>query len=151
MPDQAKERLAQEYRLAAEKMQNTADADQKLYYFSVVSSEAGRVLNWAWDSELALLFLVCQGAHQTLGVRANNIRSGNDRGIQFPNDWQGALTGVTTQLADLFSAEVIDSERLLTLLATIAGLAYITTGNGYYLYLKGHAMVEGLGEPPSAS
>jgi hypothetical protein len=56
-------RLVKEYRYAVNKMQESQQPAQKLFYFSVFFGEAQRVLNFEWDRDLALIYTVTQHVH----------------------------------------------------------------------------------------
>ena len=137
LPKPVQKRLAQEFRLAANRVAEADDISAKLYFFSIFYGETGRQLNLHWDPDLALLFLVAQGA--CAGI-ANRPKLPPDAG--FPPDgisdeFLQALDQVSGELATAFEGSEIDIPRLYASLARTAELVYITTGNGAYLYQKG--------------
>lgn len=137
-PNEAvRQRLAQEYKFAAEHMREAPDLPSKMYFFSVFFAEANRSLNADWDADIALLHMVLQSAYDTINGRlqAPKIIGSNILGL--PKGFAEALTELSTELADLFQIREIDQEKLHQLLARLAELTYVTTGNGYYLYLRG--------------
>jgi hypothetical protein len=127
------QRLSQEYSFASEKMQESPDLPTKLYYFSVFFAEANRALNVEWDPDIALLHLVLQSVHQTVTVRLANPMPG----LGFPTDFAEALTKASMHLAEIFKNREIDEQALYQVLTKCAELAYVMTGNGYYLYVRG--------------
>ncbi len=137
LPEQVHKRLAQEFRLAASKVSEADGIAAKLYFFSIFYGETGRQLNVHWDRDLALLFLVTQGA--CIGI-SNPAKL--PPGAGFPPDGISdellqALDQVSDELATAFEGSEVDASRLHTALARTAELTYITTGNGAYLYQKG--------------
>ena len=137
LPKAIHKRLAQEFRLAASKVVEADGIDAKTYYFSVFYGETGRQLNMHWNPDLALLFVVGQAACIGIGNRAKL-----PPGVGYPpegvsNEFLDALDEVSDELATAFEGSDIDLPRFYAALARTAELAYITTGNGVYLYEKG--------------
>ncbi len=137
-----RERLVQELRFAVEKMQVVPDHFSKLYFFSAAYGEIGRILNVTWDAELGLLHLVLQATYSTVNARFQAISSRRDLGVKIPDKFLEVLTVATSDLADMIQ-ESRDDE-LPRILARFGELAYMTTGNGYYLYVKGLIRPKGL-------
>lgn len=141
LPEHVHERLRTEFSQAAEKVASRSDIPGKVYYFSVFHGEAGRQLNLHWDPDLALLFLVVQNTCGSLSSSAQRPRF--PTGGEFPPDGipervPSALDEVSRELALAFETQDPDLPRLYASLAKCAEIAYATTGNGLYLYLKGH-------------
>lgn len=129
------DRLANEFAIAVTKMQETNDIVQKVYFFSAFYGETQRVLNWEWDRDLALMFVVLHDAYQQLTVRlqaSDRIGPG-----KFPAGLFDALTQVAQDLTNYVSAGQDNDEEFASLLGRIAELGYAVTGNGNYLYEKG--------------
>lgn len=128
-------RLSEELLYIVEKMRAERDPFNQIYFFSAVYGAMGRLLNTTWDPDLALVHLVTQTANGAISNRLQSISTGRERGIMLPPDLMQALVNVTVELG-----EVILHERdgeLIRVLARLAELSYVTTGNGYYLYSKG--------------
>jgi len=135
LPDAVHQRLRSEFEFAAQRVAASQHLKEKLYYFSVFFGETGRQLNVFWDPDLALLFLVAQAIS-----------------VQLPNQPQlpvvppGSLPAEFLEVVDQVSGEIaaafvlpeIDVPRLHAALARGATLLYAASGNGMYLYLKGH-------------
>ena len=141
LPKPIHQRLATEYRFIADSIAATTDMSKKLYFFSAYYSEAARMMNQAWDAELALIHLVTQTAYRELISRVNQTRSGEDNIIGVNEMLPAELTHVCSDLAGLFEDNAVDSGKLLRTLSRIAELSYLTTGNGNYLFLKGHIKI----------
>jgi hypothetical protein len=137
LPKGLKDRLAKEFRFAATKMAETQNFQRKLYYYSAFFGEASRVLNQSWDSELALLHLVIQSSHRLINARVSAFASGADRIIDLPDNLPEVLDEIAGALADAFAGPQVSSEEIYKIMQRIADLAYVTTGNGYYLYARG--------------
>ena len=137
LPNDIRQQLADEFRYVAEQMAQAPDLPTKLYFFSAFFGEAQRVLNRSWDRDLALLHLVTQTAYQALNHRVQQIASGADRVVGIPPDVSPALDQVVADLANIFAATEPDVTRLQEVLGRVAELAYVTNGNGHYLWLKG--------------
>ncbi len=134
--ESVRQRLAQDYQFAADQMRARSDLRSKMYFFSVFYGEANRALNADWNSDIALLHLVVQSAHQAMIARIGSPPLGLSL-PGLPKNFAEALTELSGQLASLFQTPEVNDEELHRILARLAKLAYATTGNGYYLYLKG--------------
>jgi len=137
LPKQVHKRLAEEFRYAASKVAEAGDIRGKIYYFSVFYGDAGRQLNIHWDPDLALLWVVTQGACQAVNSRAAQTGDADFPLGGFPDGFAQAINEVSHELAAAFEGNEIDVPRLYAALARIAELTYATTGNGAYLYDKG--------------
>ncbi len=137
MQGEFRQRLIKEYRYAVTKMQDVSQPAKKLFYFSVFFAEAQRVLNWEWDRDLALIYMVTHQAH----TQINSTMQTPTLGL-LPID--GAtiyekLTQAASDLAAYFEkAENDDSKKeLCQILGRLAEITYVVSGNGSYLYEKG--------------
>ncbi len=136
MREEFRRRLAKEYRYAVTKMQETQPA-QKLFYFSVIFGEAQRVLNWEWNTDLALIYTVTQHVY----TQINTVMQASALTQVLPIDWTAVydkLTLVASDLAAYFEkTDNEGSEELCQILGRFAEIAYAVSGNGSYLYEKG--------------
>lgn len=136
LPDKLRQRLAEEFQASIESMRANPDPAKKLYFFSVFYGEATRILNLAWDADLALIQNVTQAACSTLLGRLSSIQSG-DRNVELPGEFFPALEKAGEEIANYMASAKQPKEVLYGALARIAELTYFSTGNGYYLYLRG--------------
>lgn len=137
LPQNIREDLTKEFRIAADMMKEAPDLPSKLYVFSSFQGAISRAFNKSWHGELALLHFVLQTAHAAISNRLNAMMAGRDRPIQVPNEVSDRLTAVADKLATIVTVEHIDEVVLVDIAVELATLTYTTTGNGYYLYLKG--------------
>ncbi|MFH1383022.1 MAG: hypothetical protein ABIH70_09070 [Chloroflexota bacterium] len=137
MRKEFRERLAKEYRFAADRMAFEKEIPKKLFYFSVLFGEAQRVLNWDWDRDLSLLQVLAAQVHaQVSGLTATNgwvvlpIKSS----LVFEQ-----LTKITRDLAAYFeqSESKADRQELYRILGRLAEVSYASTGNGSHLFERG--------------
>ncbi len=137
MHEEFRQRLANEYRYAATKMQESPQPARKLFYFSVLFGEAQRVLNWQWDRDLALIHMVTQQAYMQVNGAMQTPAMG-----QLPIDWTTVydkLTQVPSELAAYFEKTDNEgtTEELCQILGRLAEIIYVVGGNGSYLHEKG--------------
>jgi hypothetical protein len=159
LPKETRERMAREFRFAADKMAEAVDLSTKMYFYSAFFGEIQRSLNYAWDDDLALLHLAVQGSHQQIKGRLDLAIAGVEPGLGFPPNFGDVLTRLADDLASLFEAKTQDSDTFYQIVTRAAVVAYVVTGNGFYLYTKGAIKLDGerlkLGEPskpaPSSS
>ena len=132
-----RQRLTKDYRFAVTKMQGEKQPARKLFYFSVFFSEAQRMLNWDWDTNLCLIYTVTQHVH----TQINAAMQLNVQGAVLI-DWVmifDKLTKTSFELTSFFeNMELTDEkEELYDILSRFAEIGYIVSGNGSYLVEKG--------------
>jgi len=137
LPKDLRDTLARELAIATEKMATATDLREQIYYFSASYGAVNRAFNVHWRNELGLLHVVLQAAHGAISDRLNKMVAGVELPIRVPNEVSVRLNEVIQRLADAITSDEIDEAILLAILADVATLTYSTTGNGYYLYLKG--------------
>lgn len=137
LPDDLHKRLAEEYRFAADKMSESKDPQRQLYFFSVFFGEAVRLLNWTWDRDLVLLHNTLRDTHQQINGRLQSISIGGETVVRIQSDLMDALNQAANELATHVENKG-SSQELHDLLGRFAELSYISTGNGSYLFEKGH-------------
>lgn len=141
LPKSVQQHLRKEYRFAADKVVEADRLRDKLYFFSALFGEANRALNQHWDAELALIHNVLQEAHKQINARVLSVLSRSEPVVSIPPELPGAIDKVAQELADIFEMKEVDSTKLYEVLVRVAELSYVTSGNGYYLYLKGDLKV----------
>lgn len=140
LPNNLRQRLAEEFQASIESMRANPEPAKKLYFFSVFYGEATRILNLAWDAELALVHNVTQAASAMLSGRVSSIQSG-DRNVELPQEFFPALEKAGEEIATYVASGKQPKEVLYGALERIAELTFLSTGNGYYLYLRGKIKV----------
>ena len=138
LSENLRRRLAEEYRYAITKMQNETQIPKKLFYFTVLFSEAQRILNLEWNTDLALIHLVTQQAHTQINAPIQMPQLGQT----LPIDWTAIFDKLTQTASDLATyfekAENKGSkEKLYQILGRFAEITYAVSGNGSYLHEKG--------------
>lgn len=138
MRKEYRKRLAEEYRYAVTKMQEDNAPARKLFYFSVFFGDAQRILNWEWNTDLALIHTVTQHVH----TQINGSMQMHGVGQTLPIDWATVfdkLTQAASGLATYFekSESEGNKEELYGILGHFAEIVYAVSGNGSYLYEKG--------------
>lgn len=131
------ERFVDEVNLVVKNMKATNSFSEKLYFYSAVYAQAQRVINFEYDPEMVCILQVCQLVYGQINSRLQAISEGRDKVIQIPSrlfdDLQDALT-------DLVSCIKSKKETYMPL-QKMLNIAFCTTGNGYYLYLKEVAQI----------
>ncbi len=130
-----RQRLAQEYRYASDKMQQSANPARKLYYFSILFGEAQRVLNWEWDRNLALIHMVALDVHKQITAQIPAFGVLPINGDVIFEKLTQTVSDLATYFENLGNEE--DNSRLCQILARLAEIGYAVSGNGSYLYEKG--------------
>jgi len=124
--------LTDEVRTAINHMKKVDMPEEKLFFMSAVYGAAFRIMNIQFDSELAFIHYVVNAAYGMMNANLASIKQG--QGVNtFPKNVFEKLENALEQLVE----KIEQGERTYPVLETISNLAYSTTGNGYYLYLKG--------------
>jgi len=126
-------KLVKEIRFVVESIRAETDLRKKIYYFSAVYGEMFRIFNINFDRQLVFAHGVLNFSYQNLKARADAIVLGRDTVIDFPDGFFDRLCEYLEQLASVIE----NDQDSYAVLQDILCLAYISTGNGYYLYQKG--------------
>jgi len=133
--DNYKDIIVNEFRRIAELMKNTKDISKKLYFFSATYGIVHRIFNIEFDDTLVCIHVVLNATYNLISARANNIRQSIDAAIDLPQDLFESLQERIVELSD--NIENKNEHEIFKNLQKISKIAYVTTGNGYYLYLQG--------------
>ena len=137
LPDDVRQRLANEFRFAVQHMADAEDFATQLYFLTVFSSATNRAFNQSWSDELALVHLVAQAIYVDLNTLTPAVMRGQYP-TGFPPELPEELTKACDGLAQVFESDQIDSGALYSVLARLAEIGYASTGNGRYQSLRGH-------------
>lgn len=132
-----KEILVKEIRTAADYMKKATTIQEKLFFFSAVFGIANRLMNLEFDPELGFLHHVTQAAFNTINPSLLMATQGQSP-VTFPPSVFDKLQEALNDLAICIE----DGKPVYKQLQRISNLAYSTSGNGYYLFLKGALKVE---------
>ena len=117
---------------AVRHMKSVNTLQEKLFFLSAVHGAAFRIMNIQYDTELAFIHHVVNAAYNMMQANLASIKQG--QGINtFPKDVSDKLENALEELV----VKIEKGEKTYPVLEKISSLAYSTTGNGYYLYLKG--------------
>lgn len=140
LPESVQKRLGSEFRFAADRIARSPDLPTKLYFFSAFYGEINRMLNQAWRSELSLAHLILKATYDSINGR---LMAPTPDGVNIPAELPDALDRLADELASIFLSKETNDMQLFEALARASQLAYVVTGNGYYLYLKGDVKISG--------
>lgn len=127
--------IAKEFREVVEKMKETKDLSEKMYFFSATYGVVSRVFNLDFDPVLVFVHLVLNAAYDNINGRLMALKGGQDKVVQIPEGLFDNLQKAVEELAE--NIETGNEDKFFKNLQKIANLAFVTTGNGYYLYKKG--------------
>lgn len=126
-----KKQLVEEIRFAADQMKKTEFIDQKLYLFSAVWGMAQRTINFEYDPEVNFAYQILKLAYDQINMRINAIKSG-DKLIPIQDDLFPQIEKTLEEMAK----KIEKGSNIYPELQKILNLSYLTTGNGYYLFIK---------------
>ena len=127
-----KKAIIGDFRYAAKKMMEVQPPDQKLFYFTSTFGTLSRIFNFEFSSELVFAYSVLSSAHATVLSRIGALKAG-DITVSLQGDFFERLAHEVEELAKLIEK----NEDIHLPLEKITLLAYITTGNGFYLLQRG--------------
>ncbi|MBI4304155.1 MAG: hypothetical protein HY665_07465 [Chloroflexi bacterium] len=133
LPPEMQKTFTDEIRFVLKNMRNTTIAAQKWYFFSAIHGMAQRVLNLEYEPELLLIYQIFQLIYTMVNARLAALAGGQEAGINIPENLFTRIEDELEKMANLIEK----GERTYPVLERLTNIAYSTTGNGYYLYLKG--------------
>jgi len=113
-------------------MSKTNIAPEKMYFFSAVHGIANRIMNLQFDPELGFVYHVTNAAHATINANLMSMAQGQSVRTFPPQLFEKLQEALGDLATDIEKGQPTYPE-----LEKISNLAYSTTGNGYYLFLKG--------------
>ena len=122
-----------EINFVVKSMKNTDTPAQKLYFFSAGFAMAQRIINFEYELELNFIQQVLQLVYSTVNARLVAMSARQEAGISIPDGLFNSLEKALEEMVDRIEQGV----ETYPALQKMVSLAYSTTGNGYYLYLKG--------------
>jgi len=122
-----------ELNLIVAKMRESDSPKDKVYFFSAAYAMAQRVINIEYNPELNFIQQVLQNAYETIYKRVNMISSSQQTNIPVIDNM---FVRIEEELEEMVKS-IEEGKETYSHLQTILNLSYSTTGNGYYLYLKG--------------
>ncbi|MBA7479833.1 hypothetical protein ES707_15274 [subsurface metagenome] len=131
-PDMQK-RFIDEVNFVIKNMKNTDNPTEKLYFFSAGYAMAQRIINLEYEPELAFIQQVLQLVYNMVNARLLAMSMRQEAGVSIPDGLFSSLEEALEEMVDRIEQGV----ETYPALQRIVNLAYSTTGNGYYLYLKG--------------
>lgn len=126
--------IVNEFEKVIELMSNTKNTKEKLFYFSATYAMVIRILNIEYDSLLILIHLVLLSTYSSINSFLNNIVNNINAFYSMPENYFDMLE---TNLKNITRSIDNDNEdNIHQALKDFSVLAYITLGNGNYLYKK---------------
>ena len=132
LSNELRDKVVKELRLIADKMKKTEDVQKKMYWFSGAFGIIQRVYNFEFNPTLVFVYQVLNLSYMTINSRVNSLISGSERIIPIPDRFFINLENNLELLANEIESENV--QGIYKTLENLALLAFITTGNGYYLY-----------------
>ena len=114
-------------------MKNTDTPAQKLYFLSAGYAIAQRIINFEYEPELTFIQQVLQLVYNMVNARLVAMSTRQEAGISIPDNLFNSLEEALEEMVDRIEQGI----ETYPALQKMVNLAYSTTGNGYYLYLKG--------------
>lgn len=128
-----KDIIVREIDFVLEKMKQTEDAGERLYFFSGVSGILQRIFNLEYNEDVVFAHLVLRHACDAFMARLGALRENRDLAVKVTDDHLDKLSKLTKR----FRTDIAQDRDTYVTLRSFVILAYSTTGNGRYLQEKG--------------
>ena len=132
--------LVKEINYAVKQMNESSDAEEKLYYFSAVYGVVLRIFNLEYDSDLVYAHFILNETHKAFMGRLQAILKGGEKTVPLREEHFKKLGAITKE----FGKRIEKDEDISDTLKKFAILSYTTTGNGYYLLQKGLLKIQNI-------
>lgn len=132
-----REALANEIKIAREKMQGEDDQLRKIFFYSALFGATNRAVNSTYDPHVQFIDFVFQTSYSVIYQRIQAIKGG-DPTVKLSEDFFTRLEGHLVKLEE----KIRNDALAFDILQKISNLAFVTSGNGYYLLEKGVKMLE---------
>ena len=126
-------KFTDEVHFVVESMKNTDTHTEKLYFFSAGYAMAQRIINFEYEPELTFIQQVLQLVYNIVNARFVAMSTRQETGISIPDNLFNSLEEALEEMVK----RIEQGTETYPALQKMVNLAYSTTGNGYYLYLKG--------------
>ncbi|NOY08478.1 MAG: hypothetical protein GXP33_06525 [Spirochaetes bacterium] len=135
IPDNYRKMIIEELE-SIEKLCKEASAfEDKLYFFSGSFGILNRIMNFYTDPTLIFMHQVLQTTHQAFFQRINTKTI---PGVIYNTIPESFIDSLFLYLSELRAAfEENDQNKIWQVLEKFSVLTYATTGNGFFLYLRG--------------
>lgn len=124
-------------RFAANRMEEEANHERVLYFLSAIWGESGRVLNFEWDADVALIHNVTRYTYEQVQSRLPPGPGGVTRLVGQPDEVVNQLKTASGLLADWVERSDADRRDLAVILGRFAEIGFAATGNGQFLQERG--------------
>lgn len=135
IPDDYLKIIVNEFKEVEQLCKSAVAPEDKLYFFSATYGILNRVMNLHYDSILIFSHQILQAVHQTLAQRLSTATTNSPVSSSVPTIMLDSLTVYLPELTSAF--EERDDNKIRAILEKYNTLSYATSGNGFYLLLKG--------------
>ncbi|MDH5718723.1 MAG: hypothetical protein OEZ22_13945 [Spirochaetia bacterium] len=135
IPEQYHDIIVSELKSVKGLCESTETLEDKMYYFSASYGIINRIMNLYSDPTLIFIQQILQIMHKSITERLAAVRNPNVVSASVPDEMIDALFNYYDQL--IKEIENNDNNKIREVLEKISILSYATTGNGFYMYLKG--------------
>jgi hypothetical protein len=132
LKEEYKRIIVEDFEFAAKMMKENLANDAKLFYFSGTWGALSRIFNLSFDPELVFIHSVLNGAYNNVLARVTASKGG-ETSVILPPDYFDKLAACVEDLAQ----RIKENKNAYDVLERISLLAFISTGNGYYLLKRG--------------
>lgn len=127
-----KENIINEFDHVIQKMEESKNATEMLYYLSGIQSILQRIFNFEYSKDLLFSWFVIDRVYKDIRGLTSMVEKG-ELVPTFPEDFGNKLVGALTEIKNNFFRK----DDRVDALKNYVELMYSCTGNGFYLSSKG--------------
>lgn len=135
--DGLRQSIIEDFDFAISKMEEAENKGEVLFYFSAFFGGIQRAYNFEFNADLIIAHLVLRTTHEMFHVRIKALSSGGDSNVPLFEEQFTLLIQYSKELRK----KVAENKNFDGVLKKLTVLSYSTTGNGFYLYQKGHLKI----------
>lgn len=137
--DQYHQMIVEEMKEVEKMYSDAKSPEDKLYFFSAIYGIINRVMNFQCDSLLVFMHQILQVVHQAISQRFTGPNIPGAVSSSIPNEFWVSLLSYLLELRLAFENK--DDDKIREVLEKFSNLWYATSGNGFYLYLRGKLVI----------
>jgi len=139
IPDNYFDLIVNEFKEVEKLCEEAKSPDDKLYFFSASYGIINRVMNFHCEPILVFMHQMLQTSHQMVAKRLATPKNMDNISNSLPNEIFESLFSYFSLLIKEFEKK--DENKIREVLEKFSNLSYATSGNGFYLYLRGKLLV----------
>ena len=133
LSEENKKRIIKEIDFVIQKIFNTEDLDESVFYFGAVHSFINRIFNIEFNQHLIFMHIVLENCYNIILKTVTNAHQGKQ-----PITIDAMFFNTLNKYLAWLAKNIREEKSTFEVLEKISVLTYSITGNGYFLQKKGY-------------